>query len=140
MRNEDTQSFIWLLNHVKSLYKEARLSFPRVLITDADAALRKAIPHVFPNSHHFLCLWHVNKAIQAWSKAIYRSHQIQGTTREEQDENADRINEKWGEILREWQKIVSTKTEIDYRLAWEAFRMKYKLEDGLVTYIWIYVA
>jgi hypothetical protein len=42
MRNEDTEGFLFVLNHIKRLYEEADLP-PRVIITDADQALKRTL-------------------------------------------------------------------------------------------------
>ena len=136
MRNEDKQGFLFILNHLKRLYTEAELPFPRVIITDADLALKNAIMEALPNARHFLCLWHVNKAIQAWAKKLYKGHQLPPDTLEEQQQQADEVDEKWGAVLQEWQKVTSSKTEAEYRVTWNSFRVKFELEDGLVQYIW----
>ncbi|GJY26554.1 FAR1-related sequence 5-like protein [Tanacetum coccineum] len=36
---------------------------PLLAVTDQDAALRKAIEYVFPQSHHRLCMWHITQKL-----------------------------------------------------------------------------
>jgi MULE transposase domain len=73
MRKEDKEGFLFALNHFKRLYTEASLTFPDVIITDVDAALKLAITKAFSKARHFLYVWHVNKAIQAWVKKLFKS-------------------------------------------------------------------
>jgi hypothetical protein len=73
MRKEDKEGFLFVLNHLKRLYTEASLTFSGVIITDVDAALKLAIAKAFPEARHFLYVWHVNKAIQAWVKKLFKS-------------------------------------------------------------------
>jgi hypothetical protein len=83
-------------------------------------------------------VWHVDKAIHAWVKKLYKGHQLPPDTLEEQQDQANEVDRKCGAVLQEWQKVISTRTEAEYRLAWGAFRLNFELEDGLVYYIWQY--
>ena len=35
--------------------------YPRVIVTDRDLALVRAIEGEFPDAHHLLCRWHINQ-------------------------------------------------------------------------------
>jgi hypothetical protein len=83
------------------LYGEAKLPPPRVIVTDADGALKAAILQAFPTSKHFLCVWHVNKNIQAWCKKLWKRKQIPASTVEEHQANADEIDRRWSDVLQD---------------------------------------
>jgi hypothetical protein len=63
MRNKDRADFLFILNHLKRLYEETELSFPRVFIINADNTLKSILQEAFPTSKHLLCVWHINKNI-----------------------------------------------------------------------------
>jgi MULE transposase domain len=66
MQNEKTDTYCWALSCFSKLLGFVR---PPVLCTDRDQALAAAITTVFPASPHLLCVWHINKNIQAKWKA-----------------------------------------------------------------------
>jgi len=38
---------------------------PKLVLTDQDAALKKAVEAFFPNSRHRFCMWHIMKKLPA---------------------------------------------------------------------------
>ncbi|XP_021743995.1 protein FAR1-RELATED SEQUENCE 5-like [Chenopodium quinoa] len=54
--DETTDSFVWLFETFK---KAMGGKCPVSLFTDQDATMAAAIPKVFPNTRHRLCLWHL---------------------------------------------------------------------------------
>jgi hypothetical protein len=62
MSDESEKSYIWALNNIKKLQANVRL---KVIATDRELALIKAIRVVFPESKNLLCRWHINKNISA---------------------------------------------------------------------------
>jgi len=55
LASETAETYEWLLNcFLKAFGKE-----PKVVVTDQDPAMKKAISIAFPNSRHRLCMWHV---------------------------------------------------------------------------------
>ena len=58
--DETTNSFIWLFeNFLESMGNRP----PKIILTNQDAAMAKAIEHVFPTTCHHLCLWHILKML-----------------------------------------------------------------------------
>ena len=65
LSNETTKSYIWLLRcFLKAFSKQ-----PRLVVTDQDPAMRKAIAAVFKESKHRLCMWHITNKLPL--KVIY---------------------------------------------------------------------
>ncbi|KAL4282845.1 hypothetical protein GQ457_16G015180 [Hibiscus cannabinus] len=56
--DETAASFAWLF---KSFLQSMGNKSPKIIITDQDHAIGKAIEEVFPDSRHRLCLWHISK-------------------------------------------------------------------------------
>lgn len=59
LASETNESYKWLLNAFVSTYtKESYL-----VLTDQDPAMKQAIPTVFKNAKHRLCMWHIMNKI-----------------------------------------------------------------------------
>ncbi|KAI5395113.1 hypothetical protein KIW84_061638 [Lathyrus oleraceus] len=67
MESEQTDNFCWVLEKLKELFVKKDLC-PRVILTDRDLALMKAIEIVFPRSINLLCRFHINKNVSAKCK------------------------------------------------------------------------
>ncbi|KAK1419569.1 hypothetical protein QVD17_28762 [Tagetes erecta] len=53
--SETADAYRWLLR----TYINAFGNLPQVIVTDQDAAMKRAILDVLPNSRHRLCMWHI---------------------------------------------------------------------------------
>ncbi|KAK1429882.1 hypothetical protein QVD17_12194 [Tagetes erecta] len=53
--NETAEMYKWLLRSYVKVFGFA----PLVIVTDQDAAMRRAVEDVLPTSHHRLCMWHI---------------------------------------------------------------------------------
>ncbi|CCI47587.1 unnamed protein product [Albugo candida] len=69
------------LNQIKSIYNGA--SSRKVIITDRELALVRAVQEVLPSSNHLLCRWHVENNVLANSKVKF------GTSKEFDDSMSD---------------------------------------------------
>ncbi|XP_021755927.1 protein FAR-RED ELONGATED HYPOCOTYL 3-like [Chenopodium quinoa] len=58
--DETIESFVWLFETFKKVMGGKS---PVSLFTDQDAAMAAAIPKVFPNTKHRLCLWHLIQSV-----------------------------------------------------------------------------
>jgi zinc finger SWIM domain-containing protein 3 len=56
--SETAESYRWLLRSYINAFGNA----PKVVVTDQDPAMRRAIIDVLPDTRHRLCMWHI------WSK------------------------------------------------------------------------
>ncbi|XP_074315391.1 protein FAR-RED IMPAIRED RESPONSE 1-like [Silene latifolia] len=63
VKYESEDGYAWALRHLKALLNDDVQ--PNVIVTDFERGLTKAIPNVFPNSSHLLCLWHIYAAVEA---------------------------------------------------------------------------
>ena len=55
LASETADTYIWLLR----VFLKAVGSQPKVVVTDQDPAMKKAISVVFIDTRHRLCMWHV---------------------------------------------------------------------------------
>jgi len=56
--DETAESFVWLFNTFLAAMSGKK---PQTILTDEDAAMAKAIKIVLPESHHRICVWHINQ-------------------------------------------------------------------------------
>lgn len=56
---ENVQNFTWVLQAFLKCYKKQ----PSFVITDQCSAMKQAVPLVFNESRHRLCLWHIMKKV-----------------------------------------------------------------------------
>lgn len=78
--DETTETYKWVLGSFLECMKGKH---PKAVMTDGDRAMREAIKHVFPNSTHRLCSWHLNKNagenvkstefLECFKKAMYKN-------------------------------------------------------------------
>ncbi|XP_057443874.1 uncharacterized protein LOC130736031 [Lotus japonicus] len=67
MTRERTPDYVWALECMKSLLADpARL--PGVIVTDRELALLSVVQNIFPEATHLLCLFHINKNVEAKCK------------------------------------------------------------------------
>ncbi|XP_076946663.1 protein FAR1-RELATED SEQUENCE 5-like [Bidens hawaiensis] len=131
--SETTESYRWLL----WAYLNAFGSAPKVVVTDQDAAIKKAIQDVLPNSRHRLCMWHiwekvtgkVGPATPNVSKFKEKLAQIVWTD----SITTNEFEEKWHSIL---SKYGSTLVEFfsHFESAIEAQRYEHRLNDHVPRY------
>ncbi|KAH9679171.1 protein FAR1-related sequence [Citrus sinensis] len=69
LSDETTESFLWLFEQ----FKEAMPGDdPKMIITDQDPAMAKAISLAFPFTFHRFCIWHIlNKFSERLSKTVH---------------------------------------------------------------------
>jgi hypothetical protein len=84
LMDETTDSYTWLLKAFLKTFGGQ----PRMVVTDQDAAMKKAIALVFPESRHRLCMWHITQKLplkvkiklyilHMCRKLLYRLSQLQ---------------------------------------------------------------
>jgi zinc finger SWIM domain-containing protein 3 len=56
--DETAESFVWLFRTFLAVMLGKK---PQTILTDEDAAMAKAIKIVLPDSHHRICVWHMNQ-------------------------------------------------------------------------------
>ncbi|XP_059663452.1 protein FAR1-RELATED SEQUENCE 7-like [Cornus florida] len=56
MYDETMDSFVWLF---ETFLKAMSYKFPKTIISDQVMAITKALALVMPETHHYLCIWHI---------------------------------------------------------------------------------
>ena len=68
---ETTEDFRWLFQAWLDAMGGVQ---PKTIITDQDPAIKQAIASVFPEAHHMLCLWHINKKLPDKLSHVIHDH------------------------------------------------------------------
>lgn len=95
--DETTEMYKWVLS---CFLKCMEMKHPKAVVTDGDGAMREAIKHVFPDSTHRLCAWHLNKNagdnvknssefLTGFKKAMFSNF------------SKDEFEEYWSEMIKE---------------------------------------
>ncbi|XP_076954891.1 protein FAR1-RELATED SEQUENCE 5-like [Bidens hawaiensis] len=103
---EIADSYRWLLR----VYAHAFGSALKVVVTDQDAAMKRAIQDVFPNSRHRICMWHI------WEKVTSK---VGPAT-----PNVDEFKEKLAQIV--WTDSITTD---EFEEKWPSILSEYGLSD-----------
>lgn len=93
------------------MYRRLDLKDPKVIFTGRGVALMAAIREVFPHIANLLCLWHINKCVQAEWKPLFQDR-----------ENPE---EKWQSFYK-WRCVVYAKSEEAYDSAETCLSNTYK--------------
>lgn len=57
--NEVEETYTWFLEQLKMVIYDITNTYPEVIMTDKDLALRSAADKVFPGAKKMLCIWHM---------------------------------------------------------------------------------
>lgn len=118
---ESEENYIWALERLKSVMLDCEVELPSVFISDRELALLNAIAHVFPNSSHMLCKWHIKNNILTFL----------GKKRNIKDMD---VTEK-KEFLSDWNQLVCSKNSSIYNENLALLHEKYGKYDSLLKYV-----
>ncbi|CAN0918195.1 PKS-NRPS hybrid synthetase cheA [Linum grandiflorum] len=113
MKDESTESYTWVLERLKTLLDEDLV--PGVIVTDRELGLLAAIPLVFPDSAHLLCVWHIYSAVEAKATNIVRDEKL-----------GKNVSHRW------WNDVLEASTHAEFLKGWVDFQAKW---PGMVNYL-----
>nr|XP_043630548.1 protein FAR1-RELATED SEQUENCE 5-like [Erigeron canadensis] len=100
--NETAESYEWLLRAFLGAFVEQ----PRMVVTDQDVSMKKAIATVFPDSRHRLCMWHITQKLSSKvSKRIFENTDFKKKFNQivwDVSISSERFERKWKEIMKEF--------------------------------------
>nr|XP_043629903.1 protein FAR1-RELATED SEQUENCE 6-like [Erigeron canadensis] len=101
--NETAESYEWLLRAFLGAFVEQ----PRMVVTDQDVSMKKAIATVFPDSRHRLCMWHITQKLSSKvSKRIFENTDFKRNSTKlivwDVSISPERFERKWKEIMKEF--------------------------------------
>ncbi|KAI8568306.1 hypothetical protein RHMOL_Rhmol02G0188100 [Rhododendron molle] len=99
LNEETTESFEWLL---KEWLKAMPGGPPKMIITDQDPAMTKAIGNVLPNTLHRYCIWHITKKFsEKLGAVIYKEHYDKFSSCIWESERPEEFDVRWGDLLQQ---------------------------------------
>jgi hypothetical protein len=109
LSGEKEPSYKWAMKCVRELLEKMGISCPISIVTDWETALMKALDHIFPESTHLLCTWHVNMNVLAncWK---HFPKDLPGAT----PQASPIVDPKWESFLKDWAALLDSPTEADY--------------------------
>ncbi|TXG54219.1 hypothetical protein EZV62_019475 [Acer yangbiense] len=95
--SETTDSFVWLFEQFKKAMPSGP---PKMIITDQDPAMTKAIKQCLPNTFHRYCSWHIlNKFSEKLNALIYRDYYRDFQKCIWESYNMEEFDSRWKEII-----------------------------------------
>ncbi|RLN17279.1 hypothetical protein C2845_PM02G16670 [Panicum miliaceum] len=107
LRDEKTPSYTWLF---ETFLEAMKGKVPVSIITDQDAAMRCAIAHLFPNTNHRNCRWHIMDKFSGTIEPLL--------------EGGEELEEDFKECMNH------TVTPQEFEENWVAMKNKYGLHDN----------
>ncbi|XP_021806565.1 protein FAR1-RELATED SEQUENCE 5-like [Prunus avium] len=133
LSKETTESFIWMFEEFKKAMPGGE---PKMIITDQDAAMARAIFEVFPTTFHRLCIWHITtKFSDKLPRIAYEEYWKDFKETIWEIYNIDEFEEKWHAIVTKsgltdhpWLSSV-----FDLRKSWVPAYVKHVFAAGMST-------
>ncbi|XP_074576084.1 protein FAR1-RELATED SEQUENCE 5-like [Curcuma longa] len=98
LSDEKAESFVWLFN---KFIEAMPTGAPKVIITDQDPAMTKAIAQVFPQTFHRYCLWHIlTKFSEKINPLIYRDNYQIIRNVIKNSTTPDEFEKSWEEVIK----------------------------------------
>ncbi|KAL6581423.1 hypothetical protein OROMI_007346 [Orobanche minor] len=110
LEDETEETFTWLLEQFLICMFNRE---PIAIITDQDAAMKKSIKKVLPNTYHRFCAWHISKHII---------------------ENLQSNRARYVDFEETFSKWVKCKSVQEFESGWDTLKEKYVIEKGS----WLY--
>jgi hypothetical protein len=70
--HEEIGDYEWVLQFYKKLCDQQVIPYPKTIISDKAGGMLGAVPLVFPEAYHMLCIWHINKDVEAHCLKLWR--------------------------------------------------------------------
>jgi len=99
---------------------------PKVIVTDRDPGLMKAVSDVLPKTTHVLCYFHIEKNVKSRCVTDCRLNpkgsKAKGVDKDAKEEDDDKHCELVKKIVRAWRDVINSPTEDDFAIAWLTFK------------------
>ncbi|GKA44673.1 FAR1-related sequence 5-like protein [Tanacetum coccineum] len=106
LENEKEETFKWLFGKfLECMFNK----FPGAIITDQDKAICNAVKHIFPNTRHRYCAWHIKKHVL---------------------EHLQPFRVRYNDFQDSFKQWLRSDTIEEFETQWEVLRHKYNLETS----------
>ncbi len=96
MTQKTIAGYFWMLNQLKALYNQLKIFNSITIVIDMKRDLMQTINVIFPNTNHFLCLWHININVVVNCKQSFN------------------ISETWNDFFSAWKSIMYSHSKEKY--------------------------
>ncbi|KAL6193940.1 hypothetical protein ACLB2K_035024 [Fragaria x ananassa] len=97
LNDETTDSFVWLFKEFLNVMPG---NAPKMIITDQDPTMTKAISEALPHTFHRYCSWHIlNKFSEKLDAIKYRDHYQDFHSCIWNSSSADEFDSRWNELI-----------------------------------------
>ena len=112
---ERENNFIWTLEMLVGFLTSKR-NMPKVIVTDRDPTLMKAVAEVLPKTDHVLCYFHIEKNVNA------KPSKAKVVDKDAKEADDDKHCELVKKIMRAWRDVVNSPKEDSFAIAWLTFK------------------
>nr|ABN06054.1 Ovarian tumour, otubain, putative [Medicago truncatula] len=116
MTHEKEENFVWVLKMLRKLLL-SKMNMPKVIVTDRDMSLMKAVAHVFPESYAMNCYFHVQANVK--QRCVLDCKYPLGFKKDEKEVSNREVVKK---IMKAWKSMVESPTQQLYANALVEFK------------------
>jgi hypothetical protein len=102
---------------------------PGVLLTNSESALKNTLTILLPDIPQLLCVWHINKNLQAHVQSTW--HNNSKDTEEERKEKETRRQD----FIAAWYQVVYSKTESQFEEKYATLKATFASQLVLCSYL-----
>ena len=118
LSSEDTEAYLFALEWLRQIYHFCGLVAPGTVTIDKCDALISALGIVFPQVPRLICVWHINKNVEAHARKLFKAKTVEA---EGQEVATARVNTLVGRQLERfrqgWHKVLYATSIRDFELA-----------------------
>jgi hypothetical protein len=70
--HEEISDYEWVFRFYRKLCDQQEIPYPQTIISDKAGGILGSVPLVFPAAKHMLCIWHINKDVEAHCLKVWR--------------------------------------------------------------------
>jgi len=122
---ERENNIIWTLEMLVGLLTSKR-SMPKVIVTNGDPALMKAVAEVLPKTDHVFCYFHIEKNLKSRCVTDCRVNanpsKAKVVDKDAKEADNDKHCELVKKIARAWRDVVKSPMEDSFAIAWLTFK------------------
>jgi hypothetical protein len=135
LSSESTEAYEFVVDWLRQIYRANGLDDPTSITTDKSDALISALKRFFPTVPRLLCLWHVNKNVEAKAKIFFKAK-----LREDPHLSAtqvyDNVGRQWSAFQTDWSTLLYSNNINDYHINYAKLYEKWgSSEPEMLTYL-----
>ena len=115
LSGETGADYDWAIDKFEEVMNSHEIPEPDTWVTDRELALMNTLDHMFPDSDHLLCTWHVNMNILANCRKHYPADLRDPLKKTLSNPQGYVPDPKWTEFLKDWAALVDSTTENEYK-------------------------